>query len=440
MQHWMQQQRQKPRRLLADKRGSALLVALLVMGILIGVSLGLSSLILRETRITKDVLDSGRAFYAAESGVEVALYGLQNSLPGWEPAMAPNDDFRSLTVGEDLVAVAEYQVDNRCNAYPCFDKDYDVVGDSGEAPPLRAFYDVLDLNESITIPLFIYDGEQVQNVDHFTVEYFANFTPQEHLAIEPAELSGWDVLRWKIIGLKDLKGGEKATETIGDFTAVSSIQNVGDGSDDFLDSNAQKPSWFGTGNCGDFERRYNDGIRCLPVLASSRVNFTEKIIVEDMGQIAKVNTAFCNNTEAREYYEYQYDPTGQRRIDEEDVKVCYPIADFLRTHELNYLTLTNLVNPAVFRKEFDDEENKAFLSKIFYRVELFSNGDVVGGSDCDVEENAEVCGGNQTVRELARIVSNGYSGDVRKSVEVRMRRGGFMPVFHFSLYSTSEQE
>ena len=66
-------------------KGTALLTALLIMGLLLTVSLLISSLILRENRIVKDLLDSGKAYYAAESGVELSLFGLYNELPGWEP-------------------------------------------------------------------------------------------------------------------------------------------------------------------------------------------------------------------------------------------------------------------------------------------------------------------------------------------------------------------
>ncbi|MFH1218662.1 MAG: hypothetical protein V1679_02375, partial [Candidatus Peregrinibacteria bacterium] len=82
-----------------------------------------------------------------------------------------------------------------------------------------------------------------------------------------------------------------------------------------------------------------------------------------------------------------------------------------REHELNYLTLTNLMNPAVFK----DDVNKEAKSRLFFMVEMF-----------DIE----------TVREFADITAVGYSGGTKQSINVKKQRGEFMPVFHFSLYST----
>ena len=94
---------------------------------------------------------------------------------------------------------------------------------------------------------------------------------------------------------------------------------------------------------------------------------------------------------------------------------CYSIKAFLGAHRLNYLTLTNLINPAVFNDGLDKDAN----SRLYYRVELFT-------------EN----GAGQTVREVADLTANGYSGDSKQSINVQIKRGSFMPVFNFSLYST----
>ena len=72
------------KKLIKDIKGTALLVALLVMGVLVAIGLALSSLVFRELVITKEFLDAGRAYYTAESGVEIALYAIENHLPGWQ--------------------------------------------------------------------------------------------------------------------------------------------------------------------------------------------------------------------------------------------------------------------------------------------------------------------------------------------------------------------
>jgi hypothetical protein len=367
-----------------NESGTALLVALLVMGVLIAISLTLSSLILRESVSTKKLIDSGRAYYAAESGIEEALYFLDISLPGWE------GDSENYGVVGDLAAY-EYEVKNKCNSYPCFDDDeYDVM-------PAYAYYGILELNENITIPLFTVDDEgKVDPVIDFTVEFFTNFSPTEDLLIEnSAALSGWDVLRWKVFTLRNTEDGY-ITESLHDFTAVSSVKNIKSGEE--FTSNAENPSWFGSKSC-----EVNDiGITCgdyAPALSSD-------------GQA-------CNNVEARDYY--MYDEAGK----EFEAKLsCYPIQDFMLRNRLpedggvigstglNYLSLTNLMNPAMLK---DDILDKKSASKIYFRVETYEK---------------------DTVREVANVVSDGYSGDVKQSIEVNMKRDSYMPVFNFSIYST----
>jgi hypothetical protein len=82
------------------------------------------------------------------------------------------------------------------------------------------------------------------------------------------------------------------------------------------------------------------------------------------------------------------------------------------------------MNPSILKKSYSAEE-RARLSKLYFRVELF-------GDLSDPNSN------NQTVREYADIISNGYSGDTKQSISVSVKRGSFMPVFNFSLYSTYE--
>ena len=82
--------------ILKNRRGTALLIALLVMGVFIAVSLVLSALILREVRITKTFVDAGQAYYSAESGIEIGLYALNTRLPGWEPQT--DDGFKSFAM------------------------------------------------------------------------------------------------------------------------------------------------------------------------------------------------------------------------------------------------------------------------------------------------------------------------------------------------------
>ncbi|MBI2634540.1 pilus assembly PilX N-terminal domain-containing protein [Candidatus Peregrinibacteria bacterium] len=371
--------------------GTALLVALLVMSVLMTVSVLLSRLVLRETQIVKKLIDSGRAYYAAESGVELALYGLAQNLPGWE---AEN----SFKVDEK--AVGEYAVDNRCNAYPCFEKGYDLNGVEA-----KEFYGALDLNESVNVPLFVVDEEGVPSpVENFTVEFFATFDPKTDLdvALRGGELSGWDVMRWKVFGINEMSA---VTETISDFTALS-MQNMGG---EFFTTNAQNPSWFGTKDCDELTGRYADDIHCAPYVAGYEDSLVA-IDTEAFGQVSKIYAGICSQTEAREYYAYQYIGDGRELA---AINGCYSIKKFLDEHNLNYLSLTNLINPAVFK----ERSNEAFR-KLYYRVEF---------------------GEGETSRQYADVTAHGYSGNSRQNINVQMKDGSFMPVFHFSLYSTYKE-
>jgi len=400
-----------------DESGSALLTALLVMGVLMSVSLALSSLVLREIYTTREVLDAGSAYYGAESGIEVSLYNIKHNLPGWE---TKEKDFVPLQIDDAEKVVTEYKVDNTCNAYPCFGSDFD----KGSAEKdLTAFYSVLGLNESITVPLFVVgnDGKE-HKVKDFTVEFYGVFNPESDLKVKGNNstlkeknfaLSGWDILRWKILGISK----ENKTESVSDFTALS-MQNKAGEKDP---TNASIPSWFGSLNCSssDFDR-YTKEIKCTQY---GDKGYQDVHLGND---IAKTVVGNCLNTEAREQYIYD---AGQLQ----SVSSCYPISTFLQEHRLNYLTLTNMMNPAVFADTFSEDEKLA-MSKLYYRLELFGdNGEVLGGQG----QNAVY--DNKTVREYAEIVSNGYSGNSKQSISVNLKRDSFMPVFNFSLYSTFKE-
>ncbi len=412
--------------LLKNKSGSALLVALLIMGVFLAISLILSSLILRETRITISFINAGQAYYSAESGIEIGLYGLNTELPGWEPEYG-NDGFKSFRIddGEDFKALGQYKLKNRCRAYPCFDEDEYDVGSLAVVP--KYFYDVLALNQSITIPLFVAEEEggvtTIKDTKDFVVEFFTPLNPQKHLKFENKEkLSGWDVLRWKIVGVRAAGDeGDGQTETISDFTAASMLKVSAETEPDkIITSNATVPSWFGSiTDCNKIADRYFDGIDCAPFYLVGKYG-SESIILP--GEIAKTQVQNCLPWQAREFSVYDYfggDKTFSKS------QGCYPIADFLNNHTLNYLVLTNLVNPAVFI----DGVDKDVLSRLFFRVEL---GEVNAAEVLDEGSGDSA----YTVAPVASITANGYSGDSKQSINVKIQRGSFMPVFNFSLYST----
>ena len=141
----------------------------------------------------------------------------------------------------------------------------------------------------------------------------------------------------------------------------------------------------------------------------------------------------CNNREARDYYYYENGEVNS-------IIGCYPIIDFMGQHMststeigttvnsatgLNYISLTNLMNPAMFKEDVGGNyRGKRDMSKIFYRLEAFD----------DTEDDMDT---DQFVRDTAEIVSRGFSGDSKQSIEVRLKRGTYMPVFNFAIYSTT---
>lgn len=373
------------RKIGGNDQGTALMVALLVMGVLISVSMALSGLIFRETRVVKGLIDAGRAYYAAESGIEEALYYLNNELPGWEKDPGLGE------IGDS--AVFEYRVKNKCKNYPCYDgEDYDLA-----SIPLEEKYGILELNENITIPLFTVSSTgEIESVQDFTVEFFAAFDASQALVVK--NVTGWDVLRWKVFGMKNV-AGDFVTESISDFTAISSALNNSTG--ETLMTNAERPSWFGTKACEG-----NDGIVCSAYQIATNKS--------EGGQN-------CSNIQVRDYYVYVGDEVAY-------VKDCYSIEEFMKNHQpgvndaqgLNYLSLTNMMNPAVFDVNYlraHSLEPKD-ASRIYFRIET----------------------DEEIVREVADIRSDGYSGGSKQSISVQIRRGGYMPVFNFSIYSTYKTE
>lgn len=412
-------------RKIRNVNGSALLVALLVMGVLLSISLALSALVFRELRITKDMMSSGRAYYAAESGIEIALYRLNSNLPGWEPGdEAGSDGWVPIFVGDE--AVAEYSVNNTCRTYPCFD-DYDTSNITGD---LQQLYGVLDLNEAVNIPLFIVKGENnVVPVGDFVIYFFTNFNPKTDIAIEvagPEGFTSWELLRWKVYGLRGTNG-DIVTESISDKAAVFTANVTTIEGTTYTNTNAEFPSWFGSINCVNIA----DGDKTMSAIKCAPIGGKNPIVQPVSQQISHIYRGTCDVWEAREYYDY----TKHEKLEVEDIYPCYPISGFLDSHRLNYLSITNMMNPVVLdHLKYPSEEGRADKSRVYYRIEFYENDDRM----VEMEGVPETT--NKVVRDFADIKANGYSGNAKQSVNVKMKKGSLLPVFNFSLYSTHKNE
>ncbi|PIQ77814.1 hypothetical protein COV82_02565 [Candidatus Peregrinibacteria bacterium CG11_big_fil_rev_8_21_14_0_20_46_8] len=180
------------------RRGSALLIALITMSVLIFLSLGVSKLLLNALVDSRILLDTTAAFYAAESGIERGLLAISEKPPGFE-------DTQNLTLPQQGTLTPRAAYSYKISAT---DRNFPVRQQS-EQP-----YQILRLNESVTIPLFSGEAPEDQ-IEHFVVEFY--FAP------ELAQLGGGliqddlDMLRWKIFGISPNDG---SMEVVNEFVPV----------------------------------------------------------------------------------------------------------------------------------------------------------------------------------------------------------------------------
>ena len=384
--------------IIRNKKGSALLVALIIISVLISGSLFLSSVIFKDTRLTADLIASNKAFYAAESGVEMSLYGLNSNLPGWQ---STKDGYSKIaSVGDSVV---EYFVNNRCDSFPCFEGVENVFN-----IPKNQLYFELDWNETIQIPMFYYDPEtaEVKDVEDFSVQFYSNVRRDDLPFQANQNVNSFDVLRWKIFGLKDV-GPTTLSESISDYTAVSLANFNGQE----FHTDASIPSWFGTKECDELNPE--SGINCKPYDFGNQADF----VYDENGQAQVVGS--CGNTQVREYYDYQV-IDGDKILNEENIFACYPIKSFLEGHKLNYLSLTNLTNRNLFKRA-GSEGGGLTSAEIEEKLKLYVRVDF---------------GDDLAEREYALIESNGYFASSQNRISVQIKQGEVMPVFNFALFST----
>ena len=378
------------------QKGTALITALLVMGVLTAISLSVSALIVREISITRLALDAGKAYYTAESGMEKALLKLsKNPMSGFGEG---GEDF---DVGENG-ANGSFQIKNTATTYP-------VVGEQEKSLNPESYYSYLDVNDSVTIPLFTVEDEVEVPVEDFVVQYFVDLTEEDfgfQTASDQGIITGWDVLRWKVYGI--VPEGDKTagkTESINDFTSVALVESTSTegGTEASTLTDARNPSWFGTLlNWDSPEGGYNyfsmgNAINYFPYQ-------NEDVVIDNIGP-ETLYTGFCSQDQAREHYKYDGDIMT--------VIGCYPISEFLapNNHNQNYLVLTNLMNPSVLNGDYD-YDSRAAKSRLYYRVVTDKN----------------------MPREFAEITSVGEAGDSKITLSMLRKRDSFMPIFNFALY------
>lgn len=402
----------------SKKSGSALLIAILVMGVLMVLTLGLSDLVIREIRQTGDTVTAGKAYFAAEAGIENALLDLHEHLPGYEvPQPFDPNQYKEVQV-EDQGDIFHfrYQILNTADKIPYFDPDRPIFlnpqgnvadgssqSDHAVSPTVLyqdyapATYNVLPLNQSAVIPLSSdYDGDgQPNDVQDFIIEYY--FQPDEsrlpaYLTISD-NFNDLDILRWKIFGYPIVGGSFDSTQT----DAISDFYPSAAG------STAQNPTCIGT-DPGLLNTPYQQSCK-LPIPSDK---------VDKNGDLTYWGAA-------RECY------TSDAGMDSETldpVQTNCTIKSFISAHTQNYLVLTNVVNPEVIG--ISDPTNPYIpldSASIYYRV--------IAKSDA---------GAPKLVREAASIRSDGFAGSAMQSIDVNIGLKSFLPVFHFSLYRTDASQ
>lgn len=195
------------------RRASALLISLLLMAFLAVFGIGMSQLIVKSIRVERNVVEAGKAYFAAESGVERALYFHENQFPGYE--VPESEASVELTNGTSY----EYEMSAQENRVPCLHG-----GDSSGEEAWRT----IEVQESVSWPLFRYDAATDGRVDltHFELNYGLN---------RLGGVSG-NALRWKILGI-DAQGNTQAISGLLPFSGAQPTETLDqDDTANFFDS------------------------------------------------------------------------------------------------------------------------------------------------------------------------------------------------------------
>lgn len=416
------------------RRGSALLVALLIMGVLMTLSLGMSSLVIREIRQTADLVAAGKAYYAAEAGIENALYDLATNLPGYETVDSENVAPGWVVVeGNEDEGTGDftyrYMISNKGDSMPYFSDDEPIfLTQDGWVSRDTLFeefpektYNVLPLNGSVTIPLFVADenGGAV-GVEDFLIQYYVDFKIDDQFL--SGKLSEWtdterkgiiskfDVLRWKVFGNPN-SGDQSKTEAISDFFPASGLADAGSpvciGSDVSM---AASDKYYGSCVLPVDVSKLSDVTRTQLADGSISVELTEKLIDVPGWSYARE----CYLTDSG---------TGVIGTDVRDgIKKECTIKSFIDNHQRNYVTLTNLINPEIVGITNTDLRDSR--ANIYWRI-IAKKGETEP----------------KLVRQSADIKADGFAGGgkVQQSIDAKVGMSSFLPVFNFSLYRTDTE-
>ncbi len=200
----------EPRGRWREDRGSALLISLLLMAFLAVFGIGMSQLIVKSIRVERNMVEAGKAYFAAESGVERGLYFHENELPGYEVPegeqeveLTNSTSYTYTMVAQDVTVPCSYETDD---------------------------WRTIEVQESVLWPLFRYDDANGRvDLEHFELTYSpdrGNLSPR---------VDG-NALRWKILGI-DGQGNTQAISGLLPFSGAQLTESFDqDATANFFDS------------------------------------------------------------------------------------------------------------------------------------------------------------------------------------------------------------
>lgn len=288
-----------------SKKGSALVMSLFFMSILIVLSFAVNYMLLNEVRSERNFLEGVKAYYSAEAGVEDALLQISVNNAGEDiPSQTSPIPFvaDAFTIApsafdeEDASQVSQskysYTVAARGGMNPCVFENKTMDG-----------FAVLKSGESVVIPL---NGNDVFNVEYYIIN---SAYPDNTTSNDPSLIMLNDVLRWKIFGNR-LSGDFLGTlEAISDYFPINDVNH----------NEPLLPSTFGT------------GAEFLPFQQGKYYDIIEGATFDAMADALYLDIDTYSDNFAEGGFHYIFHPN-------------YMISDFLDSHANNELMLTNYLN------------------------------------------------------------------------------------------------
>lgn len=278
-------------------KGSALLIAMMLMGILMTLALGVSGLILSTVKDGRLLIEKTRAWYAAESGLEHGLFDISENAPGFETE-------KTFSFPEANTSY-KYRIMASASEFPK-KEPYEIETDEDRFAFLR-------LNESVTLPLFR-GTDAADSVQRFRVKYYLAPDLKLRGGLVDEDL---DILRWKIFGIAE----DGALEVMNEFIPMQTAKN-----------SAGSPSCMGTEsdcwNGAKFYERTPQGFNIVPhhpiaaFLEKHKQNF---LVLTNMVNVDVIQADALGTEEKKKIANIRYrviDADGKKNLTLPSIKIA----------------------------------------------------------------------------------------------------------------------